>query len=175
MNKTLKPAKRTNDSNGSTPKAKAQAGLMRMRDALANIVQLQRQLAKIPKHQQMLDEVLVAKLSVYEKFFPDLVDAFEQMAGPILAKQAGGRPAKDQEDDVAFVEAMSYFKRTGRDLSAEKLSRVVSKKLIDNDPIAYKKNVGWDTDVEDKAPRPYSRRTASDFLKLFKECRPHKE
>ena len=177
MNNTPKPAKRETKSSGSTPKAKAKAkakaGLMRMGDALANIVQLRGQLAKIPKHQQMLPEVLVAKLHVYETYFPDLIDEFEQLAELNLAKQPGGRPTKGTEFNFAYKEASAYFNKNGCDLTAENLSRIVSKKLIDDDPISYKKYVGWDTDVEDKIPRPFPRRTAQDCLMVLRACRPY--
>ena len=179
MNKTLKPAKRTSKNNGSTPKAKAkaQAGLMRMGDALANIVQLRGQLAKIPKHQQMLPEVLVAKLRVYETYFPDLIDEFEQLAEINLAKQPGGRPTKGTEFNFAYEEARAFFDKFGHDMTGPQLSRFVSMKLMANHPERYEKCDGWDDEGKGnkEIPRPFPIRTASDCLMVVRACRPHKE
>ena len=179
MNNSSKPAKRINNSSGLTPKAKAQAGLMRMGDALANIVQLRGQLAKIPKHQQMLPEVLVAKLHVYETYFPDLIDEFEQLAELNLAKQPGGRPTKGTEFNFAYEEARAFFDKFSHDMTGPQLSRIVSMKLMANHPERYEKCVGWDDEGKGKGnkdiPRPFPIRTASDCLMVIKACRPHKE
>ena len=124
--------------------------------------------------EQMTESVLLQKLRIYQEAMPELVDAFERLGTPLMAKQAGGRPARTKEFSVAWDIAAAYFKNHGKDLSAEKLSLRTSEKLIADDPNAYEHCVGWEAEVEG-IPRPFSQRTASDCLLCLRVSRPYEE
>jgi hypothetical protein len=162
-------------SSKVSPKAKMKDGLLRLGGALASIVQGQKILAKMSMEEQNSKEVMYQKLRIYESAIPDLFDAFERLAEPILAKQAGGRPPKGEDFSTAYDMAEAHFKKTGRDLSAEQLSLKVSRLLMANNPNAYKKCLGWDAIGEEDIPRPFPTRTASTCLFTLKLCRPHEK
>lgn len=143
-------------------------------ETLQKIVQLQKPLAGLSVQEQTREDVLLQKLRIYQEFMPELVGAFEQLAVPVMAKQAGGRPPKLKESSVARDIAAAHFKKKGKDLSAENLSRMTSIKLMEDDPNAYKHCVGWEAEVEG-VTRPFSKRTASDCLLCLRVSRPYEK
>jgi hypothetical protein len=169
---TTKPIRK---SSVNSPKEQLRNGWLSLGETLQKIVQLQRPLAGLSVQEQTTKDVLLQKLRIYQDAMPELVDAFERLATPIMAKQAGGRPAKTMESSVARDIAVAHFKKHGKDLSAENLSRLTSKKLMADNPNGYKHCLGWDADGEEDIPRPFSQRTASDCLLYFRVSRPYEE
>ena len=158
-----------------SPKEQLRNAWLSLGESLQKIVQRQRLLAGLSVQEQMTKGVLMQKLRIYQDVMPELVDAFERLATPVMAKQAGGRPAKTQESSVARDIAVAHFQKHGKDLSAENLSRLTSKKLMTDDPNTYKHCVGWDAEGEEDIPRPFSQRTASDCLFYLRVSRPYEE
>jgi len=169
---TTKPIRK---SSVNSPKEQLRNGWLSLGETLQKIVQLQRPLAGLSVQEQTTKDVLLQKLRIYQDAMPELVDAFERLAPPIMAKQAGGRPAKTMESSVARDIAVAHFKKHGKDLSAENLSRMTSKKLMADNPNGYKHCLGWDADGEEDIPRPFSQRTASDCLLYLRVSRPYEE
>jgi hypothetical protein len=161
-------------SSVDSPKEQLRSAWLSFGETLQKIVQLQRSLAVLPMQEQTTEAVLLQKLRIYQEAMPELVGAFERLGTPIMAKQAGGRPTKTKEFSVAWDIAVAYFKKHGKDLSAENLSLMTSKKLMADDPNAYKHCVGWEAEVED-IPRPFPQRTASDCLLCLRVSRPYEE
>lgn len=161
-------------SSVDSPKKQLRSAWLLLGETLQKIVQLQRPLAGLSVQEQTTEDVLLQKLRIYQDAMPELVNAFELLATPAMAKQAGGRPAKTKESSVAWDIAVAYFKKNGKDLSAENLSLMTSKKLMASDPNAYKHCVGWEAEVDD-IPRPFSQRTASDCLLCLRVSRPYEE
>ena len=161
-------------SSVDSPKEQLRNAWLSLGETLQKIIQLQRSLAGLSVQEQTSVGVLLQKLRIYQDAMPELVDAFERLATPVMAKQAGGRPAKTKEFRVAWDIAGAYFKKHGKDLSAENLSLMTSRKLIADDPNAYKHCVGWEAEVEDIS-RPFSQRTASDCLLCLRVSRPYEE
>jgi hypothetical protein len=157
------------------PKEKMRADLMFFGETLQQIIKLQGHLAMLPMQEQVSKKVLLEKVRIYENSMSLLLQAFEQLAITIMAKQAGGRPAKTKEFKVAWDIAVAHYKEKGRDLSDEALSRQASKKLMKDDPDSYKKCVGWDALGEEDIPRPFPKRTASDCLFCVRASRPYEE
>ena len=131
-------------SSVDSQKEQLRSAWLSLGETLQNIVQLQRPLARLSTPEQTTVAVLLQKLRIYQDAMPELVDAFERLGTPIMAKQAGGRPTKTKEFRVAWDIAVAYFKKHGKDLSAENLSLMTSKKLMADDPSAYKHCVGWE-------------------------------
>lgn len=156
-------------------KEKMRTDLMFFGETLQQIIKLQGHLAMLPMEEQVSKKVLLEKVRIYENSMPQLVQAFEQLAITIMAKQAGGRPAKTKEFKVAWDIAVAHYKVKGRDLSDEALSRKASKKLMSDDSDSYKKCVGWDATGEEDIPRPFPKRTASDCLFCIRASRPYEE
>jgi hypothetical protein len=156
-------------------KEKMRTDLMFFGETLQQIIKLQGHLAMLPMQEQMSEKVLLEKVLIYENSMPQLVQAFEQLAITIMAKQAGGRPAKTKEFKVAWDIAVAHYKEKGRDLSDEALSRKASKKLMRDDPDSYKKCVGWDATGEEDIPRPFPKRTASECLFCVRASRPYEK
>ena len=169
---TKKPIKK---KSVDSPKEQLRNAWLSLGETLQKIVRLQRSLAELSGREQSTKGVLLQKLRIYHEALPELVDAFERLATPVMAKQAGGRPPKTTESSVARDIAVAHFKNHGKDLSAENLSRMTSKKLMAVDPNAYKHCVGWDAEGEEDIPRPFSKRTASDCLFCLRVSRPHEE
>ena len=169
---TKKPIRK---STVDSPKEQLRNAWLSLGETLQKIVQLQRPLAGLSMQEQTTEFVLLQKLRIYQDAMPELVDAFERLATPVMAKQAGGRPPKTTESSVARGIAVAHFKKYGKDLSAENLSRMTSKKLMADHPNAYKHCLGWDADVEEVIPRPFSQRTASDCLLYLRVSRPYEE
>jgi len=169
---TKKPIKK---KSSDSPKEQLRNAWLLLGETLQKIVRLQRPLAELPAREQKTKGVLLQKLRIYHEALPELVDAFERLATPVMAKQAGGRPPKTTESSVALDIAVAHFKKHGKDLSAENLSRMTSKKLMAEDPNAYKHCVGWDAKGEEDIPRPFPQRTASDCLFCLRVSRPHEE
>ena len=164
-------ARKANPVNSS--KEKMQTEFMMLGETLHRIIQLQGHLAMLPLEKQNTKKVLQEKLRIFQDSMPQLVLAFEQLAIPIMAKQAGGRPTKSKELAVAWKIAVAHYKEKGVDLSDEALSRQVSKKLMRDDPDCYKKCAGWDELGEEDIPRPFPKRTASDCLFCVRASRPY--
>lgn len=156
-------------------KEKMRTDLMFFGGTLQQIIKLQGHLAMLPMQEQVSEKVLLEKVRIYENSMPRLVQAFEQLAITIMAKQAGGRPAKTKEFKVAWEIAVAHYKEKGSDLSDEALSRQASKKLMRDDPDSYKKCIGWDATGEEDIPRPFPKRTASDCLLCVRASRPYEE
>jgi len=121
----------------------------------------------------MSHEGLLQKLRIYEESIPHLMSAFEQLAEPILGKQAGGRPTNTKAFLLAWAIANNHFEKNGVDLSGESLSRITSKKLLEDYPEEYQAHLGWDALGEEDIARPFPTRTASDCLRCVKALRPH--
>ncbi len=172
MTQASKPKKSITKSSVDSPKEKLRNAWLSLGETLQRIVQLQRSLAELSAQEQRTESVLLQKLRIYQDAMPELVGAFERLAIPAMAKQAGGRPPKDKEFNVAWDIAIAHFKKFGTDLSAENLSRMASKKLMSDDPDAYPKCVGWNDVGAEDVPRPYSTRAASDCLFALKVSRP---
>lgn len=170
---TARNSKKKSAINSS--KEKMRTDLMSLGETLQKIIHRQGQLAMLSLQEQGTKKVLVEKLRTYEDSMPHLVQAFEQLAIPIMAKQAGGRPPKTKEFKVAWEIAIAHYKEKGTDLSDEALSRQVSKKLMKDDPDSYKKCVGWDALGEEDIPRPFPTRTASDCLFCIRASRPYEK
>lgn len=168
-----KKSNKTTSANSS--KEKLRTDLMSLGETLQNIIQLQGQLAILSLPEQRTEKILLEKLRIYEESMPLLIQAFEQLAIPIMAKQAGGRPAKAKEFKVAWDIAVTHYKKNGKDLSDEALSRLASKKLMQDDPESYKKCIGWDEFGEEDIPRPFPKRTASDCLFCIRASRPYEQ
>lgn len=162
-------------SSVDSPKEQLRNAWLSLGETLQKIIQLQRSLAGLSVQEQTSVGVLLQKLRIYQDAMPELVDAFERLATPVMAKQAGGRPAKTTESSVARDIAVAHFKKQGKDLSAENLSRLTSNKLMTDNPNAYKHCLGWDADGEEDIPRPFSQRTASDCLFYLRVSRPYEE
>ena len=168
---TKKPQKP--DSKGMGPKAKLHAGWTYLGQTLERVIHLQRAHAKLPLEQQMSHEGLLQKLRIYEETIPHLMSTFEQLAEPILGKQAGGRPTNTKAFLIAWAIAKNHFEKNGVDLSGENLSRITSKKLLEDYPEEYQHHLGWDALGEEDIARPFPTRTASDCLRCLKVSRPH--
>lgn len=161
-------------SSVDSPKDQLRNAWLSLGETLQKIVQLQRSLTGLSEQEQTTEGVLLQKLRIYQNAMPELLDAFERLGTPIMAKQAGGRPAKSKEFNVAWDIAVAYFKKHGEDLSAENLSLKTSRKLIADDPNAYKHCVGWEAEVENIS-RPFSQRTASDCLLCLRVSRSYEK
>jgi hypothetical protein len=162
-------------SSVDSPKEQLRNAWLSLGETLHKIVQSQRFLAGLSEQEQMTKGVLLQKLRIYQEAMPELVDAFERLEAYVMAKQAGGRPPKTKESSVARDIAVAHFKKHGRDLSSENLSRMTSKKLMADNPNAYKHCVGWDAEGEEEIPRPFPKRTASDCLFFIRAARPYEE
>jgi hypothetical protein len=161
-------------SSANSPKKQLRSAWLSLGEILEKIIQLQRSLAGLSLQEQSTEAVLLQKLRIYQDAMPELVNVFERLGTPIMAKQAGGRPTKTKEFSVAWDIGMAYFKKHGKDLSAENLSQMTSKKLMADDPNAYEHCVGWEAEVEG-IRRPFSQRTASDCLLCLRVSRPYEE
>ena len=175
MSQTSNQRNPTTKSSFDSPKEQLRTAWLYLGETLQKIVELQRSLAGLSAQEQGTESVLLQKLRIYENGMPELVDAFERLSIPAMAKQAGGRPPKAREFNVAWEIAVAHYKKTGKDLSDESLSRKASKKLMADDPQSYKKCVGWDEEGEEDIPRPFPRRTASDCLFCLRVSRPWEE
>ena len=169
---TQKPIRK---SPVDSPKEQLRRAWLSLGETLQEIVQLQKTLAGLSVQEQTTEGVLLQKLRIYQDAMPKLVDAFERLATPVMAKQAGGRPPKTTESSVARDIAVAHFKKHGRDLTAENLSRMTSKKLMADNPNSYKHCVGWDEEGLGDIARPFSQRTASDCLLYLRVSRPYEE
>jgi hypothetical protein len=169
---TQKPIRK---SSVDSPKEQLLNAWLSLGETLQKIVQLQRPITALSVQEQMTESVLLQKLRIYQDAMPELLDAFERLATPILAKHSGGRPTKAREFIVAWDIAVTYFKKHGKDLTAENLSRMTSKKLMADDPNAYKDCVGWDEEGLGDIPRPFAQRTASDCLFCLRQSRLYEE
>jgi len=118
---TKKPIKK---SSVDSPKEQIRNAWLSLGETLQKIVQLQSSLAGLSVQEQKTEAVLLQKLRIYHEAMPELVDVFERLAKPVMAKQAGGRPSKATESSVARNIAVAHFKKYGKDLSAENLSGI---------------------------------------------------
>lgn len=171
MSRALKPNKSITKSSVDSPKEQLRTAWLYLGETLQKIIELQRSLARLSAQEQRTESVLLQKLRIYENAMPELVNAFERLSLPAMAKQAGGRPRKATEFNVAWEIAVAYYKKTGKDLSGEGLSSKASKKLMADYPEAYEKCKGWEEEGSE-VPRPYPTRSASDCLFALKVSRP---
>jgi hypothetical protein len=168
---TKKPRKPAATAMG--PKAKLHAGWTYLGQTLERVIHLQRAHEKLPLEQQISHEGLLQKLRIYEESIPHLMSAFEQLAEPVLGKQAGGRPTNTKAFLLAWAIAKTHFEKNGVDLSGENLSRITSKRLLEDYPEEYQEHLGWDALGEEDIARPFPKRTASECLRYVKVSRPH--